>query len=180
MSKAKTTAKPIESPRVVNVVVTGDARQLIDLARLCEFPWGRYDPEIYPAGYIKDEKMLGRVTVFASGKLIGVGTKSITRASEELKHATKLLTKAGLMAPCKIRPKIRNIVSVVNLNRRLDLAQISERSAKILYEPEQFPGAVYHPSNLGSVCILLFASPLNTVIKYISSYPLWTGVVIVC
>jgi TATA-box binding protein (TBP) (component of TFIID and TFIIIB) len=96
---------------VVNVVATADARQPVDLSKLNGTSWGLYDKRIYHSGYVKDEKMKGRVIVFESGKLISVGTKSPSKAFAELQHAVKLLASAGLIKEVSLEPRVRNIVA---------------------------------------------------------------------
>lgn len=75
----------------------------------------------------------------------------------ELKHAVELLVQAKLIKPHNISPQVRNIVSSVHLPSPVDLETLSTRRLGI-YEPEQFPGLIYHPDDLGSVCILIFSS----------------------
>jgi transcription initiation factor TFIID TATA-box-binding protein len=146
-------------PKIVNVVATGDTKQPVDIHRLSKFPWCLHDEEIYGGrvSYIKDEKMSGRVTVFPSGKVISVGARSISQASSELKHAVELLVKIKFIKPCKVKPKVRNIVSCIQLPNRVNLENISKHG-HTAYEPEQFPGLVYHLDNLESVSILLFSN----------------------
>ena len=50
--------------------------------------------------------MIGRVSVFASGKLISVGTKGIFQAEKELKKCYRLLKKYGLMKKYKITSQV--------------------------------------------------------------------------
>jgi transcription initiation factor TFIID TATA-box-binding protein len=143
----------------VNVVATADTQQPINIIKLGEFNWGLYDEAIYGGrvAYVKNESMTGRVTVFPSGKLIGVGARSIRRAFHELRHVVELLVQEKLIKPCKIRPKVRNIVSCVQLPDSIDLENLSARIPSI-YEPEQFPGLTYHPKNLEPVCVIFFSS----------------------
>lgn len=145
--------------KTVNVVVTADTKQQIEIDKFNEFDWGLYDEEIYGgrAAYVKDVKMRGKVTVFPSGKLICVGVGNIRQAAYELKHAVKLLVRNKLIKPCKIRPKVVNIVSCMQLLNPINLEHISAR-AFTTYNPEEFPGVIYHPENLASVSVIIFTS----------------------
>jgi len=153
------TTKSKISLDTVNVVVTADTRQPIDIIKIREFPWGLHDEATYGGrvAYVKDESMAGRVTVFPSGKLIGVGARGIRQAFRELRHTVELLAKKKIIKSCKVRPKVRNIVSCVQLPNPVNLEDLSARGPAV-YEPEQFPGLIYHPDDLGSVCVLFFSS----------------------
>ena len=52
--------------RITNVVVTADVMQTVDATRFNEHSWGLFDLECYGGrcGYVKDNTMEGRVTVF--------------------------------------------------------------------------------------------------------------------
>ena len=61
------------------MVTTADLRQHVDATKFIQYPWGSYDLERYGGrcGYVKDDEIQGRVTVFLSGKMISTGAKSI-------------------------------------------------------------------------------------------------------
>ena len=141
----------------MNIVSTAELGQNVDLAQLNKQEWGRYDLDIYPAGYIKDGLMLGQVTVFQTGKMISVGASSIKASRNNLNHAKDLLQSAGLIDDVKIKPKIRNIVASADLERPIDLAKFVRLSSNVIYEPEQFPGAIMK-SKAESTSFLIFAS----------------------
>jgi TATA-box binding protein (TBP) (component of TFIID and TFIIIB) len=147
--------------RVVNVVATAELDNSVDLESLHElFPRKViYDQEIYGgrAAYFKSADMHGKVTIFGSGKMISIGTKSEKRARRELRLVAKAL-EIGL----RVEPTIRNIVATANLGFEPDLEKISSmKQMKVIYEPDQFPGAIIHmplPSSPKEASILLFAS----------------------
>ena len=98
-----------------------------------------HNEEIYGGrfAYFKSEAMQGKVTIFPSGKLIGVGTRSIKEAIRELNLVAKAL-KARLT-----EPKLQNIVATADLGREVDIEEISSiTKLGAVYEPEQFPGAI--------------------------------------
>jgi transcription initiation factor TFIID TATA-box-binding protein len=68
-----------------------------------------------------------------------------------------MLYKIKFIKSCKIKPKIRNIVSSAKFQDRINLDNVSKQR-HTAYEPEQFPGLVYHLDNLESVSVLLFSS----------------------
>ena len=143
--------------RVVNVVATADLRQSLDLELLNSNQWGLYDLDIYPAGYVRDGWIQGRVVVFHTGKLISAGANSVRGAFGNLVHAKSLLVKAGIAKEVKINPRVRNMVASLDLGHAIDLVQLVKNSPNVIYEPEQFPGAMLKTKG-ESMSFLIFAS----------------------
>ena len=149
---------------IVNVVATAALDRHIDLESLKEsFPNEVvHDPKIYRglAAYFKSNKMQGKVSIFSSGKMISVGTKSQEKAKQELVLVASHLEKRGI-AKLKVPAKIRNIVATTDLGfeARLDSMKPA-KGAQIIYEPEQFPGAIISlaVSDVAKATILLFSS----------------------
>ena len=145
--------------RVVNVVSTAVLSRPVDIESLPRlFPnEAVHDEKIYGGrvAYFKSEAMQGKVTIFPSGKIISVGTRSTGEAIRELNLVAKAL-RAGLTAP-----KIRNIVATADLGHGVDLELINSiREIDAVYEPEQFSGSIIKIS-LGEdkiATMLLFAS----------------------
>jgi len=142
---------------VVNLVATTKLSQPIRLERLIYEPGFRYDAAIYHCAYLKNNKTKGKVSVFSSGKMISIGTHSLQDASHDLRYAANLLAKLGLVRVQRIEVKLQNIVGVSHTGHPLDLEALSSR-LPIVYEPEQFPGAMYWPDELEGAAILLFPS----------------------
>lgn len=142
--------------KIQNTVTTADLKQVIDIASFNKYEHLSSNLELYRCGYVKDDKMVGRVTVFANGKLISVGTKSTEQSKKELRKASRILQKYQLSKPVKIIPQVRNIVSRFDLKRKLDIEKLARSLPKSLYEPEMFPGLIYR---IQHSCVgLLFAS----------------------
>ena len=148
--------KPREEITVVNVVCTADLKQSIDIASFNEYKHLSSNLELYRCGYVKDDVMTGRVTVFGNGKLISVGTKSIEQAIFELKKASKILQNYGLSKAKKITPTVRNMVACYVLENPVHLEKLARTLPRSMYEPEQFPGIIFRIQ--GSVVALIFAS----------------------
>jgi len=137
-------------------VCTADLKQSIDIASFNEYKHLSSNLELYSCGYVKDDTMTGRVTVFANGKLISVGTKSIEQAISELKKASKILQNYGLSKTKKITPKVRNIVANYVLENPVHIEKLARTLLRSMYEPEQFPGIIFRIQ--GSVVAIIFAS----------------------
>jgi len=149
---------------IVNVVATAALDRPVGLESLKEsFPHEvLHNSKIYRGltAYFKSDKMQGKVSLFSSGKMISVGTRSQENVKQELVSvANQLETKA--IAKLKSPPKIRNIVATADLGFKPDLEKIAiSRKAKAIYEPEQFPGAIIRLtlSEKATATFLLFPS----------------------
>jgi transcription initiation factor TFIID TATA-box-binding protein len=106
-------------------------------------------------GYVKDHMIRGRVSVFKSGKMISTGAKSISESIEQIKHTMEILAKEKFIEKVKLESKVQNIVATSNIGK-IDLNSVVSTLTKIIFEPEQFPGAIYRIPN-GPTC-LIFAS----------------------
>lgn len=130
----------------------------MDATRFVNYSWGRYDLKYYKGrcGYIKDEKIKGRVTVFLSGKMISTGARSIQESIHQLERAMELMVMNNFVRSISLSPAVQNIVATVSLLSRIDLKAVATCVSKVTYEPDQFPGAILRTKE-GPVC-LLFAS----------------------
>ena len=142
--------------KIQNIVCTGDLKQEIAIGTFNKYKHLSSNLDLYRCGYVKDDSMVGRVTVFHSGKLISVGTKSPNDAKNELEKASKILQSYKLSKPIKIIPQVRNIVGRFDLQKKLSIEKLARILPKSMYEPEQFPGLIYHIQD--SCTALLFAS----------------------
>lgn len=118
-----------------------------------------YDSDVYSGrvAYFKTPEMQGKVSIFASGKMISVGTKSEAQAFRELYSTEKYLLKRGLIKPTKLQPKTQNLVVTTDFEKSISLEKLPETSNAI-YEPEQFPGAMLRFTEPYKTTILIFAS----------------------
>ena len=111
----------VSEVKIQNTVTTADLKQEIDIASFNEYEHLSSNLDLYACGYVKDNLMIGRVTVFRSGKLISVGTKSPANSKKELRKASRILQKYKLSKSTKITPQVRNIVGRFDLKRKLDI-----------------------------------------------------------
>jgi transcription initiation factor TFIID TATA-box-binding protein len=154
----KTKNKSLQGYQIRNVICTADLKQQVEIARLNDYPWGRFDVvNNYNGrvGYVKDESMDGRTTVFLSGKLISTGARSLEESREQLFRTVYLLKEGGFIKNVSIDPEIRNIVVTFDFNKVIDFQNIIDKKT-VIYEPDQFPGLIYK-SVIGPTC-LIFAS----------------------
>jgi hypothetical protein len=110
-----------------NVISTADLQQQIDATKFNNFSWGRYDLEFYGGrcGYVKDDEILGRVTVFLSGKMISTGAKSVPLSTRQLDHTLDL-----------VKNKARQIIKELAPTNPVYYEKLRERLEKIIEEEE--------------------------------------------
>lgn len=101
--------------------------------------------------------MEAKVSVFASGKLIAVGAKSEKSAERDLTHVVKKLSRLGLVKESRPKVTVQNIVITVELGTSINLDELQSVVPGIVYEPEQFPGAIFRPMDSDATA-LIFAS----------------------
>ena len=85
--------QPRPEIQIVNTVCTADLKQEVDITNFNKYEYFSANLDLYRCGYVKNKNMIGRVTVFRTGKLISTGTKSIESGFKELEIAAKLLKK---------------------------------------------------------------------------------------
>jgi transcription initiation factor TFIID TATA-box-binding protein len=132
-------------PKIQNVVSTADLRQNIDATRFNNFSWGRYDKAYYRGrcGYVKDEEIKGRVSLFLSGKMISTGATTMPMSIQQLEHTMDLLIHNKLAERVSLEPKIQNIVAILDLQIKLDVKKVIQSLSNYIYEPDNFPGIIY-------------------------------------
>ena len=143
---------------IVNLVATAELGQSVALESLANVPGFLYDYAIYHCAYLKDSKTNGKVSIFSSGKMISIGTKSFRHARQDLKHAAQRLVDLRLIRSVTVRAKLQNMVAVCEMGTQFDLESLSQTLPDLIYEPEQFPGAIYWAHELEGAAILLFPS----------------------
>jgi len=113
---------------IVNVVSTANLQQKLDLHELEQFKEILHDEKIYGGrvAYFKIPAMEGKVSIFPSGKMISVGTKSETKAVEELSLAKDFLVSKKLINPVQFEPKVQNIVAVAEYDESINLEELAK------------------------------------------------------
>ena len=143
---------------IVNVVATADIEQQVDLVEISKLPDIIYSTEKYGGrvAYLKTPSIKGKVSIFRTGKLISVGTKSEEQALQDLNNTVKFLVSKGSIKPVNIEAEVRNIVAVQNLGSTVALEEMS-LAMNCIYEPEQFSGLIIRQDN-PKVTYLVFSS----------------------
>lgn len=145
---------------VANVVGSGDLGVELDIPEMeadLPVPFAEYDPENYHGLYVRLIEDGPLITLYRSGKYIISGCSSI----EEL-HETDsefLRTLAGLDIINRSLDTgftIQNVVCTGDLQESADLNVLSIVLGleKVEYEPEQFPGLIYRPTEYPGVLLV--------------------------
>ncbi|MGD0979450.1 MAG: hypothetical protein ABR962_09960 [Candidatus Bathyarchaeia archaeon] len=145
---------------IVNVIATASINQEVDLEALRQAKGIFYDSDVYGGrvAYFKKTSMQGKVSIFASGKLISIGTRSESQAFSELETTARFLAENNFAKPAKLEPRIRNIVVRVDFERIISLEKLVKNHANIIYEPEEFPAGRLHLEKPFKASILVFSS----------------------
>lgn len=144
---------------IVNVVAVASLNQKLNLHLLEVFKEIVYDERKYhgKVAYFKLPGMQGKVSIFSSGKMISIGTKSEKEASDELTLARDFLVHKRITSSLELKPKTQNIVAVVKFEQKVDLEEMAAVT-KMIYEPEQFPGGILRLEEPHKATVLIFAS----------------------
>ena len=144
---------------IVNVVAAAALNQRVDFEELSHFKEISYDSNVYGGhvAYFKTTTMQGKVSIFTSGKMISVGTKSEQAASKELEAAKDFFVKKGLISDVVLEPKVRNLVVCVDFGKQVNLEDFALRE-HVIYEPEQFPAGILRMLEPCKASVLIFSS----------------------
>lgn len=150
-----------EDVEVVNVVGSGALGVEIDLDALsADIPTAEYNPDNYHGMYICLAEDAPLVTVYRSGKYIITGANSTEELAKIRREALKQLAETGIISvDVDDGFSIQNFVCQGDTRRTVNLsaAAIGLGLERTEYEPEQFPGLVYRPTEYDCV-LLLFGS----------------------
>lgn len=146
--------------RTENVVVSASVHRELPLEKLAtQLEGAEYNPEQFPGLILKLPLGEGRSSflLFSSGKIICTGTRSLDEAKNAIKEVVSKIESLDL--PVKEDPnvKVQNMVASGSVGGALDLNEIIFKFENTEYEPEQFPGLVYHLPN-SHITFLIFGT----------------------
>ena len=155
MSKRKPTI------RLVNIVASAALNQRISLGKIVEkFPFAEYSPRVFPGLVFRLKKPKTATLIFETGKMVCTGAKSEKEAIQAVNKVTRELKSHGIPLENKPEIKIQNIVASVELNGEIDLENVVYKLKRVMYEPEQFPGAVFRMEEPKAVFLIFSAGKL--------------------
>ncbi|MCD6538608.1 TATA-box-binding protein [Candidatus Bathyarchaeota archaeon] len=149
-------------PKIViqNVVASARVKQEIDLHSIVRaFPDVEYRPEVFPGLAFRLKKPKSCVLIFNNGKMVCTGAKSEEESFRVVKRVINQLRDAKIISTEEFEFEIQNIVASIDLGDvSIDIERlVYEIGRGIMYEPEQFPGAIYRMDD-PKVVFLIFSS----------------------
>ena len=106
--------------RIVNIVATATLDQEINLAMLARFREVIYDSTRYGGhvAYFKSPRMKGKVSIFASGKIISAGTVQEKEAIRELKEVKEFLKNQKIKSVNTVADRVlKDLVNVGKIRK---------------------------------------------------------------
>jgi len=144
--------------RIQNIVASAALNQRINLGKVVQkFPFAEYSPRVFPGLVFRLKKPKTATLIFETGKMVCTGAKSEKEAVQAVNKVTKELRNHGIPLPNKPVVNIQNIVASAELNGEIDLENVVYKLQKVMYEPEQFPGAVFR-MDVPKVVFLIFSA----------------------
>ena len=129
--------------QIQNVVASATLDQKIDLLTIMKvFRNVEYRPKQFPGLVFRLKKPKTATLIFGSGKMVCTGAKSEKLAKSAVIRVVKELKANGIVILAKPKIVIQNIVSSANLHGLIDLETAADIMDNVMYEPEQFPGAI--------------------------------------
>ena len=150
---------------IVNIVASGDLGLEVDIEQLVEdidIPVANYDPD-FNASFLRFEEGASELVILTQAGSTSYVAGTPTRFSMRHMTASYLLRGLGINIG-EPEFEIKNVVCVADLEKNIDLNHLTILLGmeETEYEPEQFPGLVYRPSD--SSCVLLIFATGKVVI----------------
>ncbi len=152
---------PKPSIRIQNIVASAALNQRISLKSIVEkFPNAEYSPRVFPGLVFRLKKPKTATLIFETGKMVCTGAKSEKEAIQAVNKVVRELRSHGIPLANKPTINIQNIVASAELNGEIDLENVVYKLKRVMYEPEQFPGAVYRMDEPKVVFLIFSAGKL--------------------
>lgn len=144
--------------KVQNVVAVATLNQKIELLPIMKaFTNVEYRPKKFPGLVFRLKRPKTATLIFTSGKMVCTGAKSEKLAHSAVMKVIRELKKEGIIILGKPDIVVQNMVASAYVGGDVDLETASEVLDNIMYEPEQFPGAIYRMDD-PHVVILIFST----------------------
>ena len=133
---------------IQNVVASAAFNHSVDLDAVVKaFPHVEYRPEVFPGLAFRLKRPKTCTLIFTTGKMVCTGAKSEREAKRAIRKVARELKREGIIITGKPEIKTQNIVASIDLDMSIDVEEgiyaISCLGKQVMYEPDQFPGAIY-------------------------------------
>ena len=148
---------------IQNVVASARLKHSIDLKAIVKsFPNVEYRPEVFPGLPFKLKNPKSCTLLFDTGRMVCTGTKGEREARRAILEVVRELREAGIVIRGEPEFTIQNMVASVDLGGAIidveELVYAAHRlGIRVMYEPEQFPGAIYRMED-PKVVFLIFST----------------------
>jgi len=141
----------LSKPEIIiqNVVATARFNDTVDLDAIVKaFPDVEYRPEVFPGLAFRLKRPKTCTLIFNSGSMVCTGAKSEKDVRRAIMKVVRELKREGIIITGG-RPEIKtqNIVASIDLGMSIDVEEgifaVSCLGKQVMYEPDQFPGAIY-------------------------------------
>ena len=144
--------------KIQNIVASAALDQKINLLDIMKvFRNVEYRPKQFPGLVFRLKRPKTATLIFSSGKMVCTGAKSEKEARSAVMKVVRELKTGGIIILGKPKIVIQNIVASANLHGKIDIETAADVMDNVMYEPEQFPGAIYRMTE-PKVVLLVFAS----------------------
>jgi transcription initiation factor TFIID TATA-box-binding protein len=144
--------------KIQNIVASAALDQKINLLDIMKvFRNVEYRPKQFPGLVFRLKRPKTATLIFSSGKMVCTGAKSEKEARSAVMKVVRELKTNGIIILGKPKIVIQNIVASANLHGKIDIETAADVMDNVMYEPEQFPGAIYRMTE-PKVVLLVFAS----------------------
>ena len=146
----------ISPPKIVNVVTSSWVGE-IDIKKVCaKLPKTIYEPGTFPGLIYKRRAPDCTVIMFASGRMVSTGVKTIQGTKPSIYATVTEIEKiTGNVHKVKSL-KIENIVATQNLGLPINLSKLCSLLPHTEYDSRQFAGLVHRWKDNG--CVMVFST----------------------
>jgi transcription initiation factor TFIID TATA-box-binding protein len=142
---------------IENIVAYAQLADSLDLEALAKgTPDAEYEPEKFPALVLRYPDPPRSILLFRSGKAVCTGVKDPAKLAGEFGALGKRLRELGAKVGKDVEVSIQNIVATTQLGKDINLnaVALSLGLDRVEYNPDKFPGLVFHLDNPQLVTIL--------------------------
>ena len=146
--------------KVENIVASTTFAEKLDLDVIAQsLEEAEYEPEQFPGLVYRLSDPKTATLLFRSGKANCTGAKTVEDVRKTVDIIADKLKKLGIEVYKDLKIIVQNIVATADLGGELNLTETAQGLGleNVEYEPEQFPGLVYHIKE-PKVAMLLFSS----------------------
>ena len=145
-------------PKLQNIVSTANLKCVLDLREIAlKAKNAEYNPKKFAAVIMRIKEPKTTALIFSSGKMVCTGARTEEESKQASRIYAKIILKLGF--PAKFSEfKVQNIVASCDAKFPIRLEGLASEYLKFCsYEPEMFPGLIFHMLE-PKIVLLIFVS----------------------